>query len=302
MDRLEQIRTFLEVARSASFTKAGEKLSRSTQLCSKYVSQLEQDLGVRLFNRTTRKLHLTDEGEQYRQAIAPLLERFEEVENALSHQAHEPQGPLRIATPITFSSLVLAPLIGRFIKKYPLIDLDVAANDRKIDLIEEGFDLALRIGRLKDSSLVATRVADFQMKLCASTSYLERFGHPKSATDLHPNYYFHYSYMNYSGDKSLLVKQLQENRQAQRQRLKANNGEILVSAAIEGEGYVYSPDFIVEQALVEKQLHEILPDPKRTPISLYAVYPHTNFTSAKVRAFIDFLKQQLGASQLPKSI
>ena len=108
--------------------------------------------------------------------------------------------------------------------------------------------------------------------------------------------------MNYSGDKSPLVKQLQENRQAQRQRLKANNGEILVSAAIEGEGYVYSPDFIVEQALVEKQLHEILPDPKRTPISLYAVYPQTNFTSAKVRAFIDFLKQQLGDSQLPQSI
>lgn len=294
MDRLETMKAFVTVAELGSFTKAAEKLETSNQLVSKYVSQLEQRLGVRLFNRTTRRVHLTQEGEQCLQHAMHILESVHDMENHFGELQNAAKGLIQISAPVSFSTLHLAPLVRDFKKQYADVDINLELSDRKVDIVEEGFDVALRIGQLKSSSLIAKKVAPVRVVLCAAPAYIEKYGPPTHPEDLIKSHFLRYSYMDYAASNNRLMKVLHAISQNNQTGLVANNGEILMSAAIAGEGYVLQPTFIVGEALKQGKLKTMLDNFEAEAMGLYAVYPHRKLLAPKLRAFIDFIGSYFG--------
>lgn len=294
MDRLDTMKAFATVAELGSFTKAAEKLETSNQLVSKYVSQLEDQLGVRLFNRTTRRVHLTQEGEQCLQHAMHILESVHDMESHFGELQSTAKGLLQISAPVSFSTLHLAPLIWDFKQEYPEVGVNLELSDRKVDVIEEGFDVALRIGHLKSSSLVAKKIAPVKLVLCAAPSYIEKYGTPSHPEELSSSHFLHYSYMDYSASDNPLMKVLHSNSLTNQSGFTANNGEILMAAAIAGKGYILQPTFIVGEALKQGKLKTMLNDIKMETMGLYAVYPHRKLLAPKMRAFLDFLGTYFG--------
>ncbi len=294
MDRIETMKAFVTVAELGSFTKAAEKLESSNQLMSKYVSQLEEQLGVRLFNRTTRRVRLTQEGEQCLQHAIQILESVNDMENHFGQLQNTAKGQLYISAPVSFSTLHMAPLIRDFKKQYPDVGINLELNDRKVDVIEEGFDLALRIGQLKSSSSIAKKIAPVRLVLCAAPSYLEKHGYPTHPKDLIPEHFLRYSYMDYGSAENALMNVLRAIPQHNPLGLIANNGEILMAAAIAGDGYILQPTFIVGEQLKQGKLQIILSDYEPETMGLYAVYPHRKLLAPKLRAFIDFISVYFG--------
>ncbi|WOD06781.1 LysR family transcriptional regulator [Marinomonas sp. GJ51-6] len=294
MDRIETMKAFVTVAEEGSFTKAADKLQLSNQLVSKYVSQFEEQLGVRLFNRTTRRVHLTEEGEQCLQHAVSILESIHDMDSYFGELQNTVSGQLSISAPVSFSTLHLSPLIRDFKKQFPLVSVHLELSDRKVDVIEEGVDVALRIGLLKDSSLIAKRVAPIKLALCAAPSYLEEKGYPNHPDDLIAADFLRYSYMNLAPSEHPLLETLRAYAQNNQSGLVANNGEILMTAAIAGEGYILQPTFIVGEALKEGCLVTILDDYPLDSMGLYAVYPHRKLLPPKLRAFLDFIGTYYG--------
>lgn len=294
MDRIETMKAFVAVAEEGSFTKAANKLQISNQLVSKYVSQFEGQLGVRLLNRTTRSVHLTDEGEQCLQHAMHILESIDGMDDHFGQLKSTAKGLLHISAPVSFSTLHLAPLIRDFKKQFPDVGVNLELSDRKVDVIEEGVDVALRIGQLKSSSLVAKRIAPIRLVLCASPEYLKHHGTPSHPDQLIPEHFLRYSYMDLAPSKNLLMETLRVNFAKKQSGLVANNGEILMAAAIAGEGYILQPTFIVGDALKQGKLEIILNDFELETIGLYAVYPHRKLLAPKLRAFIDFISSYYG--------
>lgn len=294
MDRLDTMKAFAAVADLGSFTKAAEKLETSNQLVSKYVSQLEEQLGVRLFNRTTRRVHLTQEGEQCLQHAKHILESVHDMESHFGELQSAAKGLLQISAPVSFSILHLAPLIRDFKKEYPEVGVNLELSDRKVDVIEDGFDVALRIGHLKSSSLIAKKIAPVKLVLCAAPSYIEKYGNPSQPEELSRSHFLQYSYTDYSKSENPLMKVLRANSNTNQSGLTANNGEILMAAAIAGEGYILQPTFIVGEALKQGKLKTMLNDIELETMGLYAVYPHRKLLAPKLRAFLDFLGSYFG--------
>ncbi|MDO6563206.1 LysR family transcriptional regulator [Amphritea sp. 1_MG-2023] len=288
------MKAFATVADLGSFTKAAEKLETSNQLVSKYVSQLEEQLGARLFNRTTRRVHLTQEGEQCLQHAMHILESVHDMESHFGGLQSTAKGLLQISAPVSFSTLHLAPLIRDFKQEYPEVGVNLELSDRKVDVIEEGFDVALRIGHLKSSSLIAKKIAPVKLVLCAAPSYIEKYGTPSHPEELSRSHFLHYSYMDYSAPDNPLMKVLRSNSHTNQSGLSANNGEILMAAAIAGEGYILQPTFIVGEALKQGKLKTMLNNIELETMSLYAVYPHRKLLAPKLRAFLDFLDSYFG--------
>ncbi|MFT5450889.1 MAG: DNA-binding transcriptional LysR family regulator, partial [Enterobacterales bacterium] len=208
MDRIETMKAFISVSEEGGFTRAADKLKISNQLVSKYVSDLEEHLGVRLFNRTTRSVSLTEAGEQCVQHVRHILEGIQDMEGGLGQLKNEAQGLLHINAPVSFSIKQLSPLISDFRKLYPAVSINLQLNDRQVGVVEEGFDLALRIGHLKSSSLIAKRIAPIRLVLIASPNYLEKNGTPDHPDQLIPDHFLHYSYMSYNQDQSPLMRSL----------------------------------------------------------------------------------------------
>lgn len=294
MDRIETMKAFICVSEERGFTRAAEKLKVSNQLVSKYVSDLEEHLGVRLFNRTTRSVRLTEAGEQCVQHVRHILERIQDMESGLGQLKHDAQGLLRISGPVSFSTKQLSPLLSDFRKLYPAIGIDLQLNDRQVDVVEEGFDLALRIGHLKSSSLIAKRIAPIRLVLIASPEYLNKHGVPEHPEQLTPEHYLHYSYMSYGQDPTPLMQSLKQSLKHQATGISCNNGDILVDAAIAGEGYTFQPTFLVGEAIKQGKLKIILKAFEPEPMGLYVVYPHRKLMATKLRAFIDFTSQYYG--------
>ncbi|MEL7293288.1 MAG: LysR family transcriptional regulator [Pseudomonadota bacterium] len=294
MDRIDTMKAFLMVSREGSFTKAAERLGTSNQLVSKYVSHFEDRLGVRLFNRTTRKVHLTEAGEQCVQHVQHILESIQDMEGSLGQLKNEAQGLLRISAPVSFATKHLAALIREFKQINPAVGIDLQLNDRKVDVVEEGFDLALRIGQLKSSSLIAKRIAPIRLVMCASPNYLEKHGTPNHPDQLIPGDLLSYSYMDYSQPQSPLVNALRRSLKEQNSGISCNNGDILVESAIAGEGYVLQPTFIVSEAVKKGKLSVILEEFEPEPMALYAVYPHRKLIANKLSVFIEFLSNYYG--------
>ncbi|MFC6672635.1 LysR family transcriptional regulator [Marinobacterium aestuariivivens] len=293
MDRFDAMRAFVTVVTEGSFTRAAERLDKSPQLISKYVSLLEQRLGVRLLNRTTRKVRLTEAGTRYFQRAQPLLDEIDNLENQLGDLHAQAQGQLRISAPVSFAMHHLAPPICEFQRDHPAVSIDLQLNDRKVDIVEEGFDIALRIGHLKSSSLVAKRIAPVRLVMCASPDYLARHGTPVRPEQLKQHRYLRYSFME--NDASLAMHQwLRVAGRDSGADLVSNNGDLLVQAAIAGAGIALQPTFISGAAIASGQLRVIMPEYEPEPMGLYAVYAHRHLLPSKVRTFVDFLDGYFG--------
>lgn len=293
MDRIDAMRAFITVVDEGGFTRAAERLEMSPQLVSKYVSQLEQHLGVRLLNRTTRRIHLTEAGTRYHQRAQQVLTDIDDMEHQLGDLQTQARGLLRISAPVSFATRHLAPLLSDFQRAHPAVGIDLQLNDRKVDIVEEGFDVALRIGHLKSSSLIAKRIAPVRLVMCASPAYLARHGTPRRPEDLRAHRYLRYSYLEQDASESLF-RWLTGRGQHQGGDLVSNNGDVLVEAAIAGAGIALQPTFISGAAIQAGRLKVLLPEHEPRPMSLYAVYAHRQLLASKVRCFVDFLEGYFG--------
>ncbi|WP_144779703.1 LysR family transcriptional regulator [Marinobacter maritimus] len=293
MDRIEAMRAFVTVVNEGAFTRAADKLDMSPQLVSKYVSQLEQHLGVRLLNRTTRQIHLTEAGTSYHQRAQQVLHDIDDMESQIGDLQTEARGVLRISAPVSFAIRHMAPLLSEFQKAHPGVGIDLQLNDRKVDVVEEGFDVVLRIGHLKSSSLIAKRIAPIRIVVCASPAYLKQNGTPQHLEDLQGHRYLRYSYIELDASQPL-HRWLQNNGQNDSNGMTSNNGDVLVEAAIAGAGIALQPTFISGPAIKEGKLQVILQEYEPETMGLYAVYAHRQLLASKVRSFVDFIDGYFG--------
>ena len=293
MDRIDAMRAFVAVVTEGSFSNAANTLQLSPQLVSKYVSKLEEQLNTRLLNRTTRKVSLTEAGSHYFGHAQQILLSIDDMESKLGGLQQNPKGVLRISAPVSFALKHMAKLITDFQIHYPLVKVDLQLTDRKVDIVEEGFDVALRIGQLKSSSLIAKKVAPIRVMLCAAPGYLNKHGTPTQPEDIAEHRYLHYSYMNMDG-KDDIYQLLKAKYLKQGSELRSNNGDVLVDAAIAGAGIVLQPTFIISEALSSSKLVVVLPELEPEALGLYAVYAHRKLLPHKVRCFIDFVEGYYG--------
>ncbi|MFN3202005.1 MAG: LysR family transcriptional regulator [Bradymonadia bacterium] len=283
---------YAAVVDSGSFTGAAERLGMSKSTVSKAIARLEDRLGVLLLNRTTRKLALTEAGQGFYQRCTRVIQDAEEAELSVSSHQVDPKGTLRITAPLSFGLLHLSPALPEFMSRYPEIQVEMSLNDRFIDLIDEGFDVAVRIGELADSSLIARRIAPSRVTIVASPGYLAERGHPNDPRALVDHDCLIYTYTRQPKIWSFASPEgpIQVHVDGP---LAANNGDMLYAAALAGRGIARLPTFISWRALSEGTLVELFPDFRFTG-SAYAVYPHNRHVSAKVRVFVDFLVERFG--------
>ena len=285
---LSDLSTFVAVIESGSFNKAAERLNTSAASVSRRVAGLEKAVGAVLLNRTTRVIRLTEGGSQFYQDIKTILDALEESEERLHDEGAALKGSLRVAAPMSFGLKSIAPLLPKFLKTYPDLKIDLQLDDKRTDLYEEGIDIALRIGKLTDSALVATRLCDIEFGYFASREYLERNGEPKKIKDLS-----HHQCLTYSLTDPLQGWGIGGSSVNLSGNLSANNGEVLCEAAIQGLGIIALPRFIVAEAVADKKLRPILTDKTPNPVGLYAIRLSRQFTPAKIKLFIEYLKTEL---------
>jgi len=288
MDIFSGMRAFVATVDMGSFSQAARELGTSKATVSKQVAALEDHLRVRLLHRTTRKLNLTDEGRVYVERARRILEDLTDAEDAVCPLGGEPRGRLRISAPHTFGAMHLSEVLAAFIERYPHIHIDIEFSDRLVNLVDEGFDAVIRISRLRDSTLVARRIAPVSMSLCAAPSYWEKYGKPTHPKELRQHKGIKYSYLSTpsewsfrDGGKPFSLK-ISGN-------LTTNNDIVIRSAAVQGVGIFYGPSYIVSQALRQGKLEAALERFYDDPLGVYAVYPSSKNLSPKVRAFVDFL-------------
>jgi DNA-binding transcriptional LysR family regulator len=289
MDRLENMRTFTRVVEAGSISGAAERLSVAKSAVSRRLKELEEHLGVELFHRTTRRMNLTDTGRAFYQQSIRILEDVLEAELATSQAHGTLKGSLKIALPSSFGLMHMGPAINEFMQIHPQIEFDLDFNDRQVDLIQEGFDLAIRIANLPDSSLIARRIAPIQHILCASPAYLEKYGTPQVPDDLSRHKCLTYSLLHNYQIWTFTDKNNQQSKITINPHMKAGAGSFLRDAAVEGQGIVYLPTFIVYKEIENKTLLPLLSEYLPWQIDAYAVYPQTRHLSQRVRAFVDFI-------------
>jgi DNA-binding transcriptional LysR family regulator len=288
MDRYQEIKVFTTVADCGSFVAASDALKLSKAAVSRYVSDLERRLGARLMHRTTRKLSLTPEGEIFLMRCRAILESIDESEEEISTRGNTASGTLRITAPVSFGIRHLAPLWNDFLNKYPQVKVELELSDRVINLVEEGVDLAIRIGQLNDSTLISRQLASTRLVLCASPKYLERRGTPSHPRELVEHETFSYSLLStghtwkFDGPEGKIDVRVSP-------RMISNNGDTGVEVCIRGGGIHLWPTFLVQEHLRTGSLIEVLPAFKASTLGIYAVYPSRKYVSPKVRVLVDFL-------------
>ena len=294
MDKLQEMASFVAVVDAGSFVGAADALGLSKAAVSRHVGELEQRLGVRLLQRTTRRLSLTVDGQLFQARCRELLAAVEEAESELTSHSGEPGGLVRVNAPLTFGVLHLAPLWGRFAALHPKVSLDITLGDRVVDLVDEGFDLAVRITTLPSSNLVSRRLATTRVVLCASPEYLRRHGTPEHPRELAEHRTIGYTYWStrdewqFTGpDGPVSVRT--------RSYLHTNNGDTCRAAALEHQGIILQPDFIIGDDLHRGTLVELMPQYRAIEIGIYAVYPTRKHLPLKVRRLVDFLAEAFAA-------
>jgi DNA-binding transcriptional LysR family regulator len=288
MDKFQEMQSFAAVVDAGSFVRAADVLDTSKAAVSRHVADLEQRLGVRLLNRTTRKLSLTDEGQTFYHQCTEIIAAINDAECELNSRSAEASGMVRISAPVTFGILHLAPLWGTFLRQHPKVTLDVSLSDRTVDLVEDGFDLAIRVSRTPQPNLIARKLASTRMVLCASPKYLKRHGTPKRPQDLVEHDVISYSYWytrddwEFNGpDGPISVKT--------HPRLHANSGDTCRAAALQHQGIIFQPSFLVYDDLRSGELKEILPTYQSAELGIYAIYSSRRQLPLKLRHLIDFL-------------
>ena len=293
MDRFDELETFVRVVDAGSLSAAAERSGVAKSAVSRRLAALESRLGARLLNRTTRSLSLTESGSSFYQRALRLISDLEETEAAVSSEHATLQGTLRVAAPLSFGLLHLGPAVREFAWIHPALRLHLDFNDRQVDLVEEGFDVAVRIARLRDSSLIARRLTRIREVVCASPEYLERHGRPRTAADLANHVALRYT--NVAGAPwQYRAPDGSEGTVRVRSGIEANNGDFLRDCAIAGLGIIRQPTFILYRAIDEGHLEPLLTEYQWDEINAYALYPSARHLSHRVRVFVEFLQARFG--------
>ncbi len=291
MDTLTRMRAFIDVVEAEGFSAAARKIGRSKALLSKYVRELEDELGALLLNRTTRQFSLTEAGHTYYRRASEIVREIDSLADTVRASSGDVKGRIKLSAPRTFSDAPIGQSLIDFVKAYPDIVLDIHLDDRFVDLVEEGFDLAIRITRLEDSSMIARRLSPFSLSICASPGTIEKYGKPEKPQDLarlpcivdtNGRWLSNWPFMRENGEMfSVAVSG----------PLEANSPLTARAAAIAGLGFAPLPDFIAEPALASGELVPVLEDWLPRGGGIFAVYPHRRYLPAKIRVFVDFLVQ-----------
>lgn len=294
MDYIDEVRAFVEVCRLGTMSAAARELNVSVGSLSKRVAHLEERLGARLFHRTTRRLTLTDSGRAYHERCGRILADIEEAQAAVTGLHDHPRGELRLSASVSFGRKHVAPVVAQFLDRYPEVSVHVQLTDQIVNLVDEGLDLAIRIGRIRDEHLVAKRLAPNRRVVCATPAYLERHGTPEHPEDLAQHNCLRLSFPGSSltqwpftfpdGPKSIRVSG----------RFTSNNGEALLQALMAGVGLSLQSTWNVGPALLRGDLIPVLDEYLAPDWSVFAVYPPVRDSSAKVRVFIDLLTEAIG--------
>ena len=294
MDRFAELAAFVRTVDRGSQAAAARELGVTPAMVGRYIRALEDRLGARLLNRTTTNQSLTEAGSAFHARAAALLEQLEAAEDVVADRQAAPRGLLRVSGPMSFGVRYLAAAVAGFGALHPGLRVELSLNDRVVDLVEEGYDLAVRIGRLADSSLVARRLAPCRVAVCAAPAYLAQHGAPEGPEDLREHKCLLYSYAANGGTWRFVRADGREVRVEVDGPLTANNGDAVLAASLEGAGVLLQPTFIVGDALREGRLVRLLPGWGAPELAVYAVYPSARHLSPKVRSCVDFLAEQFG--------
>ena len=288
MDKLNSLRAFVKVVELGSFSEAGRQLRLSRSAISKYVGELEQDLGVQLLNRTTRHASATEGGQVYFERALGILADLDAADQAVAQAQASPRGLLRVNAPMSFGTLQLGPAIAAFMAECPELQIQLVLSDDQLDPMQGGFDVTLRIADLESSSLIARKIVAIDRAICAAPDYLRQHGVPQRPEDLRDHALLTYGLLN-TGNQWKLTGADGDHWIQPNWTLCVNNAEVLRDAAVEGRGIALLPSFIAGDALRAGALRSVLADYKAPALTLYAIYPPTRHLSVKVRLFIDFL-------------
>jgi len=294
MDKFSSLEAFVAVVESGSFSKAAERLGIAKSVVSRRLSVLEQSLGVQLLQRTTRTQSLTGPGRTFYGHAARILADLGEAEQSMVADSGALRGGLKLAAPLSFGLHQLNPALNDFMREHPAIELDLDLNDREVNLVEEGFDMAVRIGALHDSTLLARRLGTARFATCASPDYLARHGVPQNPLELERHTGLQYANATprqtwqFSGEKDAPMVVVPDI------RMRANNGDALAAAAVAGLGIVNTPTFIVAGLLAGGELVSILDDYRRPAVGIHAVYPPGRLMPRRVQVLADFLAGRFG--------
>jgi DNA-binding transcriptional LysR family regulator len=293
MDKLASLRAFAKVVELGSFSEAGRALRLSRSAISKYINDLENELGVQLLNRTTRQVSPTENGQVYFERAIGVLSDLDAADQAVTHLQATPRGLMRVNAPMSFGTLQLGPAIADFMERYPELRIQLVLSDAQVDPIQEGLDVTLRIAHLESSSLIARKIMPVDRVTCASPDYFERHGTPKHPSDLRDHNCLTYGFLS-TGNQWKLTGQDGDHWIQPQWTLCVNNAEVLRDAAINGRGVAVLPVFIASDALRDGRLQTCLADYHPPELALYAIYPPTQHLAVKVRLFIDFLVERFG--------
>jgi DNA-binding transcriptional LysR family regulator len=293
MDKLTSLRAFVKVVELGSFSEAGRQLRLSRSAISKHVSDLEQDLGVQLLNRTTRHASPNENGQAYFERALAILAELDAADHAVAQLQATPRGLLRVNAPMSFGTLQLGPAVADFMGLYPELKIQLVLSDEQVDPVQGGYDVTLRIADLESSSLIARKIVAIDRVICASPSYLDQHGMPKYPRDLRSHALLTYGFL-LTGNQWKLTGKKGEHWIQPEWTLCANNAEVLRDAAVKGRGVALIPTFIAGDALKKGTLRAVLEGYHAPPLALYAMYPPTRHLSVKVRLFIDFLVERFG--------
>lgn len=292
MDRFLEMQTFCAVVDAGSFVHAADTLGMSKAAVSRYVAELEARLGVRLLHRTTRRLSLTEEGAVFNARCRELLSGVEEAEAEISSRSGAARGLLRVNAPVSFGILQLSPLWKDFHQLHPQVKINVELSDRVVDVVEEGYDVAIRIASLPSSSLISKRLASTRIILCASPQYLKKHGKPTHPTELAQHQLIGYSYWaggdawHFDGPEGPVSVKINP-------WIVTNNGDTCRAVALAHQGIMLQPTFLVGDDLASGKLVELLPGYRSIALGIYAVYPTRKHVAPKVRALVNFLEERL---------
>jgi DNA-binding transcriptional LysR family regulator len=291
MDRFEDLQTFVAVVEAGSFTAAAARLDTAKSAVSRRVSALEERLGVQLLRRTTRRLNLTDSGQSFYERSARILADLDEAESAIAQEHGELHGTLKVALPLSFGLRHMCKPVAEFSRRHPRVEFDLDFNDRRVDLVEEGADLAIRIGHLADSSLIAKRIFEVRTVVCGSQAYFDEHGMPETPQDLLDHQCLVYG--NLADPTKWVCRDAdgQAHKVNVKAAMTATSGDFLSAAAIQGLGIAMQPTFIAGEAISRGELVAVLTDYDWPVSPAWAVYPPTRHLSYRVREFIDFLAE-----------
>lgn len=290
MDKVQEMTSFVAVVDAGSFVAAADATGQSKAAVSRHVGDLERRLSTRLLQRTTRRLSVTPEGQAFYARCKELLVAIDEAESELLSTRSEPTGLIRVNAPLTFGVLHLAPLWGQFCDENPKTKLDITLTDRVVDLIEEGYDVAIRISRMPSSTLVSRKLASSRLRLCASNRYLTKNGAPQRPSDLAGHRVISYTYLATQDEWRFTGPDGAESVRINA-RIHANNGDTCRRAALDHQGIVLQPDFLVGYDLNRGSLIELMPSYRAIDFGIYAVYPSRKYLPLKLRRLVDFLAE-----------